>query len=79
MSTNENTLEDKIFAIALLSLCIGFGYMTKSQEIIALFFRDLGIPSAFALADGLIQIVTISTIVLTLIGVVLKHLDRTEK
>ena len=78
MSANESTLEDKIFAIALLSAFFGFGYWTRSTDALAQFLQYLGIPLPYTLVDGLIEIVTICLLFLVLIGAILSHFSNPE-
>ena len=75
MSTNENTLEDKILAIGMLGFCVGFGYWTRSGSGVILFY-DMG-PQV-VLLDGLVCIITLCLGILVLIGMILLHFDKKE-
>jgi len=75
--SEETSFESKIFAIAFLAFCFGFGYWTRSDNGIALFSQNL--ESSFILLDGLVCIITICLGILVLIGMLLIHFEKKEE
>ena len=79
MSAEETTLEEKIFSIAVLLSCVGLGYLTRSQDIISMMLRDfIGFPLPYYILDSLIQIITVGSLCMVLIGMILLQFDKKE-